>query len=273
MNKFAGIILVLLVLGMGWYAWDTLVAKDDGNKKMQTLSDMLGDGSSMETITEDVTYFGTSTRGFYARPKDDGDYPGVVMIHEWWGLNQNIKEMATIVAGEGYEVLAADLYGGKVATSTTTAQEYRRALNQTQATANLRAAVKFLRDRGADEIASLGWCFGGGQSLQLAMSGEPLDATVMYYGTVATSTAQLSRIDWPLLGIFGEKDTSIATTSVMQFKTALTNAQVENEIYIYPNVGHAFANPTGTNYAPSETKDAWMKTMAFLNTHLKGEGR
>ena len=115
---------------------------------------------------------------------------------------------------------------------------------------------------------SLGWCFGGGQSLQLAVN-EPLDATVIYYGNLVTDEKQLLKIGWPVLGIFGDKDTSIPVSSVNEFDASLDKLKITNEIYIYPGVGHAFANPSGMNYAPEQTRDAWEKTLAFLDKNLK----
>jgi carboxymethylenebutenolidase len=115
----------------------------------------------------------------------------------------------------------------------------------------------------------LGWCFGGGQSLQLALNSEqnPLAATVIYYGNLVNDTNELSKIKWPVLGIFGDQDQSIPVKSVNAFEQALNKTGVTNEIYIYPGVGHAFANPSD-NYAPKEAADAWKKTLAFLNKYV-----
>jgi carboxymethylenebutenolidase len=191
------------------------------------------------------------------------------MIHEWWGLNDHIKDMARQLAAEGYHVLAVDLFNGSVATTSQQAMAQVQGLDQQPALQNLREAVTFLRNEGAQKIASLGWCFGGGQSLQLSLSGEPLDATVIYYGNLVSDTSRLQAIHWPVLGVFGSEDTSIPVSSVNEFKSALDGLGVANEVHIYPEVGHAFANPSGMNYAESETRDAWQKTLAFLETSLK----
>jgi carboxymethylenebutenolidase len=132
----------------------------------------------------------------------------------------------------------------------------------------MRAAAAYLRDQGATKVASLGWCFGGAQSLQLALSGEDMGATIIYYGRLATTTAALAPIEWPVLGIFAGADQAISVESVNQFDAALDQLSIVNEIYIYPGVGHAFANPSGMNYAAAETQDAWGKTVAFLRKHL-----
>jgi carboxymethylenebutenolidase len=135
---------------------------------------------------------------------------------------------------------------------------------------NLKAAVVYLKGQGALKVASLGWCFGGRQSVELSISGTPLDATVVYYGgNMATTTERLAPIKWPVLGIFGDQDQAIPVATVKAFETSLNTLGISNEIYIYPGVGHAFANPSGMNYAPNETKDAWEKTVSFLEKNLK----
>jgi carboxymethylenebutenolidase len=202
--------------------------------------------------------------------------PGVVIIHEWWGLNDNIKEMADELAGEGYVVLGADLYSGEVATDPNRARELSSSVreNPQQAIMNLQSAVQYLASLpnvNSSRIAALGWCFGGGQSLQLALNSEqhPLAATVIYYGSLVNDTSELSKIKWPVLGIFGDQDSSIPVDSVKAFARGLNETGVTNEIYIYPGVGHAFANPSGDNYAPQETADAWQKTLTFLDKYVK----
>ena len=179
--------------------------------------------------------------------------------------------MAGELAKQGYRVMAVDLYNGVVATSTDQARALTGAVgkNSADAVSNMKAAAAYLRNDGAGKIASLGWCFGGAQSLQLSLSDEDLDATVIYYGQLVTDKAKLQAVDEPVLGIFGETDTSIPVATVQQFDKALDEIGAENEIHVYPGVGHAFANPSGMNYAAEPTKDAWAKTLNFLQTHLK----
>jgi carboxymethylenebutenolidase len=206
----------------------------------------------------------------------NNSFPAVIMIHENKGLNDNIKNMANLLAKEGYIVLAVDLFNGEVTTNQTRASELSQSVrdNPDVAIANLKGAVKYLTSLpnvNPDKIASLGWCFGGQQSLQLALNSEdhPLSATVIYYGRLVTEPETLSKIKWPVLGIFGDKDESIPVATVEQFEDALTKNGITNEIYIFKGVGHAFANPSGDNYAPNETKNAWQKTLSFLNKYLK----
>jgi carboxymethylenebutenolidase len=216
--------------------------------------------------TEDLEY------GFLAEPAADGKYPGIVMIHEWWGLNDNIKEMARQLASKGYIVYAVDLYDGQVATDQTKAMELVTKVRGDQAAAlsKMESAVKYLKDDGATKVGVIGWCFGGGQALQLSVN-EPLDATVMFYGNLIDDQAELQKIKGPLLGIFGEEDQSIPADSVKKFGESLDTLGKDNSIYIYPGVGHAFANPTGQNFAKPETLDAWSQTVKFLNEHLHGD--
>ena len=201
--------------------------------------------------------------------------PAVIMIHENKGLNDNIKKMANLLARNGYVVLAVDLFKGEVTTDRNRSSELSQYVgdNQDIATANLKSAVKYLSSLpnvNPEKIVSLGWCFGGGQSLQLALSSQdhPLAATIIYYGRLLTDNASLANIKWPVLGIFGDQDKSISVDSVKAFEMALNSNGIPNEIYIYKGVGHAFANPSGENYAPNETQDAWQKTLAFLEKHV-----
>ncbi|EKD64767.1 MAG: hypothetical protein ACD_50C00309G0018 [uncultured bacterium] len=167
-------------------------------------------------------------------------------------------------------VLAVDLYKGQVVETQEEARTISSSFDQEEGIENMKAAAAYLRDQGATKIASLGWCFGGRQSVAIAISGEPLDATVVYYGgNMATTTEDLEPINWPVLGIFGDQDQAIPVEMVQEFESSLNTLGVENEIYIYPGVGHAFANPSGANYAPEETKDAWEKTTSFLKKHLQ----
>lgn len=227
------------------------------------------DGPGEHDVLGENATFGDGARGYLARPTTNGSYPGVVMVHEWWGLNEHIRAMADALASHGYHVLAVDLYDGEVATTQQEALAQVQGLDQENATAAMRAATARLRDDGATKVGALGWCFGGGQALQLALSGEPLHATVMYYGNPVTNETRLAAIDWPLLGIFGAEDTSIPVANVTAFESALTNASVEHDIQIYNGVGHAFANPSGNAYAAEEAMDAWARTLGFLDAHLR----
>ena len=237
---------------------------------------------TIDTQNQTISYFDNAS-GYLVSPVADISnnetgqlLPAVVMIHEWWGLNENIKNMANELAEQGYVVLAADMFNGQVATTPDQAMQFSGAVreNPSEAISNLQAAVRYLgslENVNASRIGSLGWCFGGGQSLQLALNTEaehPLTATVIYYGNLVTDQEELAKIQWPVLGIFGDQDESILVADVDRFEQVLNSTGVPNEIHVYEGVGHAFANPSGDNYSPRETSDAWQKTLAFLKRNL-----
>ncbi len=212
--------------------------------------------------------------GYFTAPSDVFEpLPAIIVIHEWWGLNDNVRAMADRLAGEGYMVLAVDLYGGKTAESPEHARQLMLQVVEDPSLAeqNIRGAYTFLETAGAPRIGSLGWCFGGGWSLNAAqLLPEALDASVIYYGQVTADDEKLAPIDAPILGLFGGADTGIKVESVEAFRAALERLEKEHEVHIYPGVGHAFANPTGTNYNAEAATDAWARTVEFLARYLAG---
>lgn len=225
--------------------------------------------SMPDILVEEVNYHGNA-RGFLAKPASGGPYPGVVMIHEWWGLNDNIRNEAQKLAREGYTVLAVDLYERKVAQNPEEARALVGSFSQDDGIQNMLAAVDYLKSHeNADKIASLGWCFGGGQSLQLALNSDDLEATVIYYGRLVTDHDELVHIKWPVLGIFGSLDQGIPPETVREFESTLNDLGIENSIHIYEGADHAFANPSGDRYNKEVAEDAWGKTLAFLKKNLK----
>ena len=219
--------------------------------------------------TQDVNYF-NDIQGFLAKPIGEGLFPGVVMIHEWWGLNDNIKEMAEKLASHGYVVLAVDLYNGEVAITSDQARQLITSFDTNVGIENMNFAASYIQENhNVQKLGSIGWCFGGGQSLNLALNNQNMDATIIYYGSLITEQESLSNISWPVLGIFAEFDQGIPVESVNDFETSLDDLDIPNEIHIYPGVDHAFANPSGERYAPDESKDAWQKTIEFLELNLK----
>ncbi|MFQ5782991.1 MAG: dienelactone hydrolase family protein [Nitrosopumilus sp.] len=219
--------------------------------------------------SEIVKYF-DDTSGYLAKPTIDTTFPAIVMIHEWWGLNDNIKEMADKLASHGYVVLAVDLYDGNIATTSEQARQLITSYDSEQGLQNMNSAIFYLDENfSSEKIGSIGWCFGGGQSLQLGLNNDEMDATVIYYGSLVTDTKTLSSIKWPVLGIFAELDKGITIDTVNEFESSLDELDIQNYINIYSGVDHAFANPSGERYAPEASKDAWNKTIAFLESTLK----
>ena len=255
-------------------------ASDNSVTNISKLSSTVNIGNTPNLQNKTVEYF-QDAQGYLVYPVSSNDtvskkLPAVVMIHEWWGLNENIKNMANLLAKQGFVVLAADLYKGEVANNPERAMELVQIArnNQNISINNLQSAVKYLSllpNVDSSKIASLGWCFGGGQSLQLALNSQehPLAATILYYGTpLVTDKALLSKIKWPVLGIFGDKDQAIPVEEIKQFGNSLNQSGITNNIHIYEGLGHAFANPSGDNYAPKETEDAWQKTLSFLKKYV-----
>lgn len=211
--------------------------------------------------------------GYFSAPADMFEpLPAVIMIHEWWGLNDNIKAMADRLAAEGYIVFAVDMYGGRTADDAAQARTLMQAVidDPVAASDNIRAAYEFVADTaGAPRVGSLGWCFGGSWSLNAAqLLQHDIDATVIYYGQVSADEEQLAAVSAPILGIFAAEDQGIKVESVEAFEAALQRLRKDFEIHIYPDVGHAFANPSGANYEAASAEDAWGRTLEFLSLHL-----
>jgi carboxymethylenebutenolidase len=201
--------------------------------------------------------------------------PALVVIHEWWGLNDNIKHWTDRLAAEGYAALAVDLYGGKVATTPDSAMAFMKAVDDQRALAIMRAAHDYLKTNTrirAARTGSIGWCFGGGMSLKLALAEPELDAAVIYYGRLVTDPKELAAIKAAVLGVFGNKDESIPPAVVNDFDAALTAAKVPYEIRRY-DANHAFANPSAASYDHKNAGAAWSEVKKFLAAHLLDAGK
>jgi carboxymethylenebutenolidase len=224
--------------------------------------------------TSSVTYKSGAeqVQGYLARPAARGPFPALVVIHEWWGLNTQIKGMAEKLAREGYVALAVDLYRGRVTADPMEAHEIMRGVPEDRAIRDLKAAVAYLRGRPdvrGDRIGSIGWCMGGGYSLTLAIHQSDLAACVIYYGRLATDKNLLDQIGAPVLGFFGEEDRGIPPSAVRAFDRTMKTLDKETQMHIYPGAGHAFANPGRPSYRKAAAADAWNQTVAFFAKFLK----
>lgn len=232
-----------------------------------------------QPVSERQVWYATvgtdSVSGYLVTPENatQGGLPGIIVIHEWWGLNDNVRAMARRLAGEGYTALAVDLYGGRVAQEPDSAMAFMRRVsaNRDVASDNLMQAYQYLEtQQNAPRIGVIGWCFGGGWALRTAlMLPEQLDAAVIYYGQVVTNPEELAALNVPLLGIFGEDDEGIPIAQVRSFETVLDTLGKQADIQIYENAAHAFANPSGQRYNETAAQDAWQRTQAFLDRYLK----
>jgi carboxymethylenebutenolidase len=207
------------------------------------------------------------------KPEGKGPFPGLLVIHEWWGLNDWVKEQASKLADEGYVALAVDLYRGKVATTPDEAHELMRGVPEDRARRDLHAAFEFLKSQPnvkKDRIGSIGWCMGGGYSLGVALEEPTLTADVINYGHLAVDPDSLKKINASILGIFGAQDRGIPVEDVKKFESQLKQMGKKVEIVIYPDAGHAFENPNNKDgYRPADAADAWQHTVAFLARTLK----
>jgi carboxymethylenebutenolidase len=213
-----------------------------------------------------------SITGFLARPAEGDGKAGVIVIQEWWGLNDNIRAMARRLAAEGYVALAVDLYEGQVAEESARARELMSAAMERAESLedNLRQAHRYLGEQGAESIGVIGWCFGGGWSLRTALLlPDEIDATVIYYGRLVTDSEQLAALESPILGLFGSEDQGIPLESVREFESVLESLGKDAAIHVYEGANHAFANPSGTRYNADAAEDAWKKTLEFFTANLK----
>ncbi|MEM1118020.1 MAG: dienelactone hydrolase family protein [Bacteroidota bacterium] len=239
-------------------------------------SGMTDGADTLAVTTERVVYAtvgGEEVTGVLARPEAGGDdLPGLIVIQEWWGLNDNIEAMARRFAAEGYQALAVDLYGGEVADTPDGAMQLMQAAMEEEdaLTDNLRQAHAFLVEAGAPRVGSVGWCFGGMWSLRTALAlPADLDAAVIYYGRPVTEADRLGALEMPVMAHFGEADDSIPLDTVEAFEAALAEADVDHEVFVYEGAAHAFSNPSGQAYDPEAADAAWARSTAFFAEHLR----
>ncbi|WP_158633625.1 dienelactone hydrolase family protein [Tautonia sociabilis] len=228
-------------------------------------------------MVEFTNPMGGTTRAYLAAPEGDGKVPALLVIQEWWGLTDWIKQNADRFAEQGYLALAVDLYDGKATNDPGEAHELMRALDPSEGVAKLKGAVDFLRshdrvDQGK-KLGAIGWCMGGMYSRLIAQQSEEIGPTAICYGSVATEPSQIEALAGagrPVLGIFGAQDRGIPADRVRQVFTALKEAGSEVELHIYDDAGHAFMRPGGDQYVPSAARDAWQEVDTFFAEHLKG---
>ncbi len=194
--------------------------------------------------------------------------PAVLLVHEWWGLNDQIKSVAASLAEQGYIALAVDLYAGKVTDQPDQARSLMQAVKGPAASDTLKAWVAWLRNRkdATGKIGTVGWCFGGGWSLNASIA-SPVDATVIYYGRVNQPASELAALKGPVLGHFATRDGWIDKDMVAGFRSAMAEAGKRLEAHWY-EADHAFANPTQARYDAEDAMLAWARTLAFFKTNL-----
>jgi carboxymethylenebutenolidase len=216
-----------------------------------------------------------ATKGYLAMPNGTGPFPALIIIHEWNGLVDRVRQVADAFASQGYLTLAADLYQGRTGSGP---EENRRLSSEARGNmpaviANLNAAQRFLRQRAdvTGKVGVMGWCFGGGVALSYALGGAHHEATAMFYGSLVTDPAELRKLDHPLYGTFAGQDQGIPPERVKEFKAALDSLGIQNDVHIYDPVGHGFwlyvDQDPATREAPA--RDAWRRLMQFLGRVLR----
>ncbi len=255
-----GFFLLILLFSFGTIFYDSLLGTDTAD--------------FANTVYMDS--HGNELLGYLALPEGPSPHPGVLLIHEWWGLNEGITILAEALAAEGYIVLAPDAYRGQVTAVFPRALYLRLSTPEEQVFADIDSGLAYLRSLDGidtERIASMGFCFGGGQSLQLGLrQSENLAMTIMYYGTVVTEPELLRPLTaaQPVLGIFAEQDQQIFVEDVLEFEAALTSLGIANQITIYPEVGHGFVNEHNFNQ-PGTAGDAWQEAITFLNDNFMNQ--
>ncbi len=208
----------------------------------------------------------------WTAPDGSGPFPVVILIHEWWGLNDWVEGKGSELVDQGYGVLAVDLYRGHVTSDAEEAHELMRGLPDDRALRDLSAAMTYLKQQSAvkaDRIGVLGWCMGGGFALKLAIERADLAACVVYYGSLPTDEASLGKIQTPVAGFFGVEDRGITVESIELFKKSMTHLGKKVSIRIYEKAGHAFMNDTRPSYNKPASVDSWKRALTFLENHLK----
>ena len=194
--------------------------------------------------------------------------PAVMLVHEWWGLNDQIKSVAAALADAGYLALAIDLYDGNVTADPAVARELATGVKPKAATDTCASWIGWLRshESGTGKVGTVGWCFGGRWSLNASLA-APVDATVVYYGNVKRTRGQLAVLAGPMLGHFATRDKWINQDMVDGFEAEMAAAGKSAENHWY-EAHHGFANPTSARYDEEDTALAWRRTLAFFEAHL-----
>ncbi|HEY7154804.1 MAG TPA: dienelactone hydrolase family protein [Gemmataceae bacterium] len=237
--------------------------------------------ADLKVKTSDITFKSgdEEIKGFLAEPEGKGPFPAIVVIQEWWGLTDWIKDNAKRLAAQGYVTLAPDLYRGKVADKPEVASQLSRGLPRDRAVRDLRAAVDTLAAKGnvnKERLGSIGWCMGGGYSLQLALNDKRVKACAMCYGRPVTEADMLKPLNATILGIFGEEDRGIPPAMVEKFEAALKSAGKKTEAIKEFKAGHGFMRPgegamKNPAYREGPAKEAWQDIDRFFAKTLKGK--
>jgi carboxymethylenebutenolidase len=227
-----------------------------------------------------ISYPGGSEKpvtAYLSAPEGKGPFPAIIVIHENRGLNDETRDVARRFAAEGFVALAPDLLSRVGGTDKMESPDAARtaimAMDPADAIADLEAGLKYLAAQpnvDADQIGSVGFCWGGARSFTLATASKLLHACVVFYGSTPP-LEDLPKVHCPVLGLYGGTDERI-TSKVPETAEAMKKAGKDYTYHIYPGAGHAFFNDTGANYNANAAKDAWPRTLTFLRKTLEVKG-
>lgn len=211
--------------------------------------------------------------GYLARPEDGEPVPAIIVIQEWWGLNEHIYDVTNRFAQQGYVALAPDLYKGEVATEPDEARKLVMELDMEEAVNEIQQAISYLLEQdyvAGDTAGVVGFCMGGGLSLQTAVAERRLGAAIAFYGSPLTPE-QAADAQAPILGLYGAEDQGIPVDNVRAMEEALAEAGITNEFHVYEDADHAFFNDTRESaYNAEASADAWQQTLDWFEQHLSG---
>ena len=213
---------------------------------------------------------GETLTGYWARPEGDGAYPAVIVLQEWWGLNEHIMDVTRRIAAEGYVALAPDLYKGQVATEPDEARKLVMELDMPAAVDEIGSAIDFALAQefvAGDKAAIVGFCMGGRLVLMTALANDNLAVAVPFYGS-PLAPEEAAGVKAPILGLYGADDGGIPVEGVLAMQEALTAAGIENEIQVYEGAPHAFFNDTRDSYRPEAAADAWQRMLTWFEKYL-----
>ncbi|MFQ5529108.1 MAG: dienelactone hydrolase family protein [Gemmatimonadota bacterium] len=223
-----------------------------------------------------VAYLGLdeATRGYVSVPEGEGPFPAIILIHEWNGLVDRVRQVADALADEGYVAFAADLYQGRTGSDRTENMALMREARADPGAMieNLDAALDWVKARGdvSGRVGAVGWCFGGGVALSFGLDGADHDATAIFYGSLIDDPDRLASLSHEVYGTFGELDNGIPESQVRAFAAALRQAGIRNDIHVYEGVGHGFwlwveRDPEA---ATEPARDAWRRLREYFSRTL-----
>jgi carboxymethylenebutenolidase len=224
--------------------------------------------------TENVEFpaNGQTGHAYLALPDGAGPFPGIIVVQEWWGVDEHIKDVARRFASEGFVALAPDLYHGEVTKEPGEAQKLMMSLNMDQATRELVKATDYLASRpeiAGRGIGAIGFCMGGGLALNLACESAQIRAATPFYGVNPTPIDRVRNLSGPLMAIYAENDAFAGESVRRDLEQTLNASGISNEIVVYPGTQHAFFNDTRPEvFDRDAAADAWQRVLSHFRQHL-----